>query len=180
MSPSTLTALQELHRLNRTSFEFQDGLRNLLYGEAYRECAQNLKSGDVVWLVDYLDKVCCHITPLPTSYSSHYSLSTVSTIPVQLSGSVSANSRTYVAPGGSSQHRTRFGLAILQSLPSRSPQEVMVMCTRGPMRVLGFASNVCACTLATTQRRQLKCALAPLLFPFVISNGTHRPSAKRP
>ena len=62
MSSPTSPALQQLNRLNRSSPEFQDQLNNVIYGEEYRQCVQNLEGDDMVWLVDYLDKVRLHAT----------------------------------------------------------------------------------------------------------------------
>jgi len=53
--------LLQLHRFDRSSFEFHDQLCNILYGEAYQQCLSDLQSGDFVWLVDYLDEVRCRI-----------------------------------------------------------------------------------------------------------------------
>jgi len=51
------SALQGLRHLNRSSPDFHDKLSNVLYGEEYQRCVQNLQADDLVWLVDYLDKV---------------------------------------------------------------------------------------------------------------------------
>ena len=66
MSSPTPPALQQLHRLDGSSSEFHDQLGNILYGEEYRRCAQDLQGDDLVWLVDYLDKVRRHVA-LPFS-----------------------------------------------------------------------------------------------------------------
>ena len=60
--------LQQLHRLqvNGSSPGFQDRLCNILYGEGYEQSVPKLQNEDLVWLVDYLDKVCRH-TALPHS-----------------------------------------------------------------------------------------------------------------
>jgi len=57
MSSPSLPALQRLHRLDRSSSDFQDQLSNALYGEEHKRCVSNLQGDDLVWLVDYLDKV---------------------------------------------------------------------------------------------------------------------------
>ena len=62
MSLPTSPALQQLQYLNASSSEFQDQLSNALYGEEYQRCVQDLQGDDLVWLVDYLDKVCCLVT----------------------------------------------------------------------------------------------------------------------
>jgi hypothetical protein len=54
--PSSPT-LQRLDRLNRSSPYFHDQLCNVLYGKEYKQCVPNLQGEDLVWLVDYLDKV---------------------------------------------------------------------------------------------------------------------------
>jgi len=64
-SPSS-PALQPLHRLNRISPDFHDKLKDLLYGEEYVQCVPTLQGEDLVWLVDYLDKVCRRVI-LPQS-----------------------------------------------------------------------------------------------------------------
>lgn len=57
-------ALQQLRRLDRSSSDFHDQLSNVLYGEEYQQCVRNLQGDESVWLVDYLDKVCCR-APFP-------------------------------------------------------------------------------------------------------------------
>jgi tRNA (Thr-GGU) A37 N-methylase len=52
--------LQQLDRLDGSSSEFHDQLCNVLYGREYVQCVQNLEGDDVVWLIDYLDKVRHH------------------------------------------------------------------------------------------------------------------------
>ena len=61
MSSPRLLALQRLHRLDRSSSGFHDQLSRVLCEEEYRQCAPNLQGDDLVWLVDYLDKVRCHV-----------------------------------------------------------------------------------------------------------------------
>ena len=58
--------LQQLHRLDGSSSGFQDKLCNVLYGEEYKQCMPSLQNDDLTWLVDYLDKVRCHVA-LPYS-----------------------------------------------------------------------------------------------------------------
>lgn len=64
-SPSPPT-LRQLHHLDRSSSEFRDQLSNVLYGEEYRQCVQNLQGDHLMWLVDYLDEVRCCV-PHPRS-----------------------------------------------------------------------------------------------------------------
>ena len=56
--------LQQLHLLSRTSPEFLDKLSSILYGEEYKRSVPNLRGDDLVWLVDYLDEVRCHVSLL--------------------------------------------------------------------------------------------------------------------
>jgi hypothetical protein len=90
--------LQQLHRLDRSSPRFHDKLSNVLSGEEYKNCTQNLRDGDLVWLVDYLDKVCRRI-PCLALHLNQARPSMISILPVPVSGNVSANLGTYVAPG---------------------------------------------------------------------------------
>ena len=62
----SLPALQQFRRLDGSSSGFHNQLSDVLYGQEYRQCVPNLQGDDLVWLVDYLDKVCCH-TPIPRS-----------------------------------------------------------------------------------------------------------------
>ena len=66
MSSPSPPALQQLHRLNRSLSGFHDQLGSILYGEEYKRCVPNLQGCDLVWLVDYLDKVHRHVV-LPHS-----------------------------------------------------------------------------------------------------------------
>lgn len=69
MNPMSLPdspTLQKLHYLGRSSSGFGDKLVNLLYGEEYKQCVPTLQGDDLVWLVDYLDKVHpCATVPNP-------------------------------------------------------------------------------------------------------------------
>jgi hypothetical protein len=49
--------LQQLDRLNRSSSDFHDQLCNAIYGEEYVRCVPDLEGDDLVWLVEYLDRV---------------------------------------------------------------------------------------------------------------------------
>ena len=60
ISPNSPT-LQQLHRLDRSSPDFHDQLCNVLYGEEYVQRVPNFGGEDLVWLVDYLDKVRRHV-----------------------------------------------------------------------------------------------------------------------
>jgi len=57
MSSPRPTALQQLHRLDRSSSRFHDRLCEVLYGEEFRLCVPKLQGDDSLWLVEYLDKV---------------------------------------------------------------------------------------------------------------------------
>ena len=61
MSSPSSPALQRLRRLNKSSPGFHDQLYNVLDGKEYVQCVQDLQLDDVVWLVDYLDTVRCHV-----------------------------------------------------------------------------------------------------------------------
>ena len=98
MSSPASPALQQLQRLNRSSSDFEDQLNDVLYGEEYRQCVQYLQGDDLVWLVDYLDKV-RRIIALHNLRSSHCRLSIASTLQALLSGSVYASLEVFAAPG---------------------------------------------------------------------------------
>jgi len=55
MSPPN--PLEQLRLLDRSSSKFHDRVGNILYGEDYKQWVPNLQGGDLVWLIDYLDKV---------------------------------------------------------------------------------------------------------------------------
>ena len=57
-------ALQQLHHLDRSSSKFHDNLCSVFYGEEFQKCMQNLQGNDLVWLVEYLDKVRRHVALL--------------------------------------------------------------------------------------------------------------------
>jgi hypothetical protein len=66
MPPPNSSVLQRLDDLNRSSFEFHDRLSDILSGEEYKQCVPNLQNGDLMWLVNYLDKVSRHVAfPCP-------------------------------------------------------------------------------------------------------------------
>ena len=64
MSPPSSQALQELDRLDKSSSDFDDKLHDVLYGQEYALHEKNFEDGDLVWLIDYLDEVCCCIAAL--------------------------------------------------------------------------------------------------------------------
>jgi len=51
------SALQKLYRLDTSLPDFEDQLFKVLYGNEYARCAPNLGGDDLIWLIDYLDKV---------------------------------------------------------------------------------------------------------------------------
>ena len=62
MSSPGPPALQRLHHLDRSSSGFHGQLNNVPYEEEYQKCVPELLGNDLVWLVDYLDEVRCHVT----------------------------------------------------------------------------------------------------------------------
>ena len=67
-SPYPTGLLQQLHQLNRSSPKFHDQLNIILYGEEFKQHATNLDANDLLWLVDYLDKVRHHVSLLSCSF----------------------------------------------------------------------------------------------------------------
>jgi len=66
MSSPARPALQRLHQLDKSSPGFQDQLCNVLHGKEYQNCVPNIQGDDLVWLIEYLNSVCCRIA-LPHS-----------------------------------------------------------------------------------------------------------------
>ena len=62
MSSSSSPALQGLDHLDWASPDFHDKLSEILHGKEYAQCVLSLQDDEVVWLVDYLDKVCRRVT----------------------------------------------------------------------------------------------------------------------
>jgi hypothetical protein len=60
MSPPSLSSLQELDRLDRSSPDYGDQLYGVLCEQEYVQCEEILEHDDLVWLIDYLDEVRCH------------------------------------------------------------------------------------------------------------------------
>ena len=67
----------------------------------------DLRGNELVWLADYLDKVCCHVAFFAPRFNC-FRLSMSSISPVLLSESVSANSEEYAELGGYSRRHTCF------------------------------------------------------------------------
>jgi len=88
--------------------------------------------------------------------------------PVQPSGSIYVNSKTYVLQVGYSHRRTRFHLPFSRLVPNRLPQVALVTCTGGPSTVQRFAPNARGCLLFI-HKRLLTCvptlSFLPLLPP---------------
>ena len=82
--------LQQLRLLNRSSPDFHEQLGSVLYGQEHQQCVPNLQGDDLMWLVDYLDKVRRRIALL-TLRSGQRRLSMISIPPVQSPESVYAN-----------------------------------------------------------------------------------------
>ena len=67
MSSPHHPALQKLHNLDKSSSTFHDQLCNVFYGKEYQTCILGLEDDDLVWLVDFLDKVPPHVAQFPPS-----------------------------------------------------------------------------------------------------------------
>ena len=61
MSPPSSPPLQQLDRLDKSSPDFHDQLCSVLYGQDYVQCERDLGEGDLIWLIEYLDKVRRHV-----------------------------------------------------------------------------------------------------------------------
>jgi len=62
--------LHQFDSLDKNSPQFPDQLTNLLYKEGLKEYILKFRDEDVVWLVEYLDRVCLSITLYPLSAES--------------------------------------------------------------------------------------------------------------
>ena len=62
MPPPNSPVLQRLDHLDGSLSGFHDQLHDLLYGEEYHQCVRDLQGDDLVWLVDYLDRVRPRVT----------------------------------------------------------------------------------------------------------------------
>ena len=54
---SSRPVLQRLGGLNTSATDFHHQLDNILHGEEYARCVENLQGDDLMWLVDFLDNV---------------------------------------------------------------------------------------------------------------------------
>ena len=61
--PPTPRALKRLRLPDKSSRDFGDQLNNILHGPEYVEWEKKLEGDDLVWFIDYLDKVRRHVTP---------------------------------------------------------------------------------------------------------------------
>ena len=147
--------LERLRRLDRPSSGFPDQLSNILYGEDYTRCVPDLQGDDLAWLIDYLDNVRRRVPLLPPS-SSYRSHSILSTLHLPLTGSVCANSETYVALGRYCRPRTPFRLRLSTSIVNLSPREAPGISSRGPSTVQASVSNALEYTLTTVPRKSQK------------------------
>ena len=90
MGLPTDSVLQQIYRLDRSSPDFRSQLDNALHRREYHQRAQELNEDDLMWLVNYLDGVRCHITSSHT-YSTKHRFSVPLISPVLLPESVFAN-----------------------------------------------------------------------------------------
>jgi len=109
MSSPSSPVLQHLCSLDESISDFQDQLCSVLCGEEYAQCVPDLKDKDLMWLVDYLDKV-PHYFAIPAHCSNQRRLLIVSILPVPLSGSVYVGLEAYAEPRVYSQHRIHLYL----------------------------------------------------------------------
>jgi hypothetical protein len=83
--------LQQLDRLNRSSPDFHDQLCNIIYGEEYVQSVPSIQGDDLVWLVDYLDRVSRHVALPILRLLSQPRLLVISIFPVPPPESVYVN-----------------------------------------------------------------------------------------
>ena len=136
-SPSSQT-LQQLHRLDRSSPDFDRQLHDILSGKEYAQCGGHLESGDSVWLIDYLDEVRPGSGLFPTLRLNQRRLSVVLILPAWLPGNASASSDPYATPRRHFQHHTPC-LGFLKLIQNHSPEGVSVRYTKEPLMVRGSA-----------------------------------------
>ena len=67
---SPFTPLQQLHRLEMSSYQFPAQITSILDGTEYKICIQTLQEEDLSWLVEYLDKACFYIILLVSLHST--------------------------------------------------------------------------------------------------------------
>ena len=93
----SLNSLRQLRRPDRSSSKFHDQLKDVLCGEEYKQWVQSLDGEDLMWLVDYLDKV-PRTHSFATDRSSQHRLLIALILPVLASPHVYTNSDNYVVP----------------------------------------------------------------------------------
>ena len=105
-SPSP-PALQQLRHLNRSPPGFHGQLSKVLHGEEYKQCVPDLEGDDLVWLVDYLDKVRRRIS---SPYSPLKSAQALDCLDPSTAASRKClrELRTICGARGCSQRRTHF------------------------------------------------------------------------
>ena len=130
MSSPHSTTLRQLRHLDESSPNFHDQLTSVLSGEKYEQSVPNLQNNDLVFLVDYLDKVRRHVA-LPTLRLSQYRPLIFSIPQVPDSRNVYASLEKYVAPGRYCRPPTLFRLQSLISVITLLPRGVQVMYTMG-------------------------------------------------
>jgi len=160
MAAPSSPVLQTFPSLDAPLPGLQNQLNNTLRGEEYQQCVSTLQDDDLVWLVDYLDKVCHHVVRLDL-HSSNCRFFLVSTLPVRLPRSVYMNSVQYAALRGYSQDRTIFRLTFSILIPTKSSL-MNVICMRGPTMAQRFASNAYGCL---AHRGRLKCVIGTVVCP---------------
>lgn len=96
MDSPTHPALHQILRLDKLLPDFYDRLSDALRGQEFEGSIPNLKDSDLVWLVNYLDKVPaiypCHLS---THASGRFLMILI--LPVLLPGIVYKTSDIYVA-----------------------------------------------------------------------------------
>ena len=71
MPPPTSPALNRLYGLDKSSSKFQDELFDVLDETEFTQWVRTFQGEDLVWLIDYLDKVSpCTSFPRPPLMSS--------------------------------------------------------------------------------------------------------------
>ena len=53
--------LHQLHRLDPSSPDFPTLIADIVHGDGYRDCVASLQDGELAWLIEYLDNVCCRV-----------------------------------------------------------------------------------------------------------------------
>ena len=127
--------LQQFKQRHRSSPQFLDQLTSLLSKNEYKECIPNLQDHEVVWLVNYPDKVCLYsASTLHCSFLSIHRLSNPSKpcLPVRPSGNACVSSE------GSAARQQLPQSYILQSPPS--------IHSRCPV-ASGGSGDTCECSL---------------------------------